>query len=142
MLAAALGATPAYATAYNGQDPYASGCAASKWQVWPTRGETTQDGGLLVRDKTSVRAGTVYVYHSGNCQTAWAEWYSNTSSHWFHGELSIWNAWNQNQKSWTNAGTTWSRTKMIDDQVGVTSCVGMQVYYNGGWRRWDPGFCW
>lgn len=129
------------ASGYVGQDPYSAGCASDKRKIWPTQGEVSQGGAVIVRDKTNVLAGWVYVYHSDRCRTAWAEWATNSSFHWFHGELSLWNSWNQNQKNWTAAGQQGGRTNMVDDPPGVTTCVGMQVYYNGEWRRWQMGFC-
>jgi Protein of unknown function (DUF2690) len=136
-----LSVVTASASDFVGKDPFATSCANDRRQIWARSEEVSQDGGFIVRDKTRALAGWVYVYHSDACRTAWAEWYSNTATHWFHGELSLWNSWNQNQKKSTSAGETWGRTAMVDDPPGVTTCVGMQVYYNGEWRRWHFGFC-
>lgn len=95
---------------------------------------------MIVRDSSGVLAGYLTVTHSDYCQTAWSTW--SPASPAFHGEVSIWNSQNQNQKAWTGTGGSSGRTEMVNDQVGVRTCTGMQVYYNGQYRRWQMGFCW
>jgi hypothetical protein len=114
-------------------------CASGARTITPQSGEASGSY-VIVRDSSGVIAGRILVRHSDYCRTGWAIWYPNDAR--FHGELSMWNSRNQNQKAWTGTGGAVSQTEMIDDAPGVTSCVGMQVYYNGEWRRWQMGFCW
>lgn len=128
-----LGLTAAPASAVPDQ------CLSGARSITPQSGERSGSY-VIVRDSSGAVAGRLLVRHSDYCRTAWAIWYPTGSG--FHGEVSVWNSRNQNQKAWTGPGGAVSQTEMIDDAPGVRSCVGMQVYYNGQWRRWQMGFCW
>lgn len=134
------GAGIASASSYYGMNPWNASCAGEAGQarrIIAPAGYDSFYGDWVVRDKSGVSAGTVQVWHSDRCRTAWAIYRPNSG---FGGEVSIWNSVNQNQKGWSppSAGAV---TNMIDDAPGISTCVGVQVYYQGEWRKWNMGYC-